>query len=183
MGRIAERNANASTGFTLVEILIVVCVITVLIGLTASATASARQKSYIAAATTEVEQIAAAFKSYRLANPNGNWPHDTGGDWESVTDDNDGLKNLIGKGDAAVVFLDLPDDRLENGEFKDPWGHAYQFRTYSPGASGSGEAGDGEAGRIVMKEVVETVVSFPNQFGRYYEFGEDVPYVDDGLAK
>ena len=160
-------------GFTLIEILVVVCIITILIGLTASATFSARQKVYTATATTEAEQLAAAFKSYRLADNDGNWPFDTHGNWAAATKTS--LENLLG-GDGKYVFLNLSDDRFEDDEFRDPWGNAYQIRTFAPG-----EGDDGESGEIELQEIVEVVVSFPNQYGRYYEF--ESPYVDSDLDK
>ena len=158
-------------GFTLIEILVVVCIITILIGLTASATFSARQKVYTGTATTEAEQIAAAFKSYRLSDDGGAWPYDTRGKW--VAANAASLKNVLGE-DGKPVLLELSDDRLEDGEFRDPWGNAYQIRTFAPG-----EGDDGEAGEIELKEIVEVVVSFPNQFGRYYDI--EAPYVDTDL--
>ena len=161
------------TGFTLIEILVVVCIITILVALTASATFSARQKVYAATATTEAEQLAAAFKSYRLADDKGEWPFDTHGSWASATKTS--LANLLG-GNGKYVYLDLSDDRFEDGEFRDPWGNAYEFRTFSPG-----EGDDGESGEIELQEIIEVVVSFPNQYGRYYEF--ESPYVDSDLEK
>lgn len=159
--------------FTLVEILVVVCVITVLIGLTASATFSARRKANVSAATTEVEQLAAACKAYRVGNSEGAWPCPTDGAW--VDAKRDTLKNLLG-GDGAggiPALLDIPEERLEGSEglYTDPWGNPYQIKT----AADSG----GEAGEIKIDEVVEVVVSFPGQFSRYYDAeDDDVTYVD-----
>ncbi len=166
-------------GFTLIEILVVVCVITILIGLTASATFSARQKAYVATATTEAEQIAAAFKAYRLANEKSEWPWKTDGGWDSATKQS--LGELLGEttyenGDPKPVFLNVSDDQFEDGEFRDPWGNAYQIRTFDPGSDNSGEAGE-----IELQEVVEVVVSFPNQYGRYYEI--ESSYVDPDLSE
>ena len=96
------------TGFTLVEILVVICVITVLIGLTANATFSARQKAYKAAATQECEQIVAAFKAYWLAKSD--WPA-TASSWTDL--DKTKLAKLVGKDEDGVVYLSLDDKSFE----------------------------------------------------------------------
>lgn len=159
-------------GFTLVEILVVVCVITVLVGLTANATFSARQRAWVSQATTEAEQLCAALKSYRLADRDGKLPFDTKGAWMQVS--RDLIANLIGEGSSPdtgdAVLLDIAEDRFEdvNGQlfYCDPWGNPYEVKTLDPSDQGAGEAGDGEAGNIVLDETFEVVVSFPNQFGR-----------------
>lgn len=166
----APRAAQAARGFTLVEILVVVCVITILVGLTANATNSARQRAWVSQATTEADQLCAALKAYRLAAENGKLPFDTRGQWVDVT--RDLIADLIGEGSGDdPVLLDIADDRFDRSGDKDlyldPWGNPYQIRTYDPSSDeGSGEAGDGQAGNIVLEETFEVVASFPNQFGR-----------------
>ena len=167
-------NGRKQAAFTLVEILVVVCVITVLIGLTANAAFSARQRAYVSQATTECEQLCAALKSYRLAEATGKLPFDTNGKYQPVT--RGMLAGLIGDGNGAAiggsVLLDIAEDRFEgDGEaaiYADPWGNAYEVRTFDPSSadSGAGEAGDGEAGNIVLDETFEVVVSFLNQNAR-----------------
>ena len=145
-------------GFTLVEILVVICVITVLIGLTANATFSARQKAYKAAATQECEQIAAAFKAYWLAKTE--WPA-TASTWTDL--DKTKMAKLLGGDDDGVVYLALDDKNFEtDGKYVDPWGNPYQFAT------------DAKSD-MVLEEVFTAVVSFPNQFSSY--FGASAPYM------
>ena len=147
------------TGFTLVEILVVICVITVLIGLTANATFSARQKAYKAAATQECEQIVAAFKAYWLAKSD--WPA-TASSWTDL--DKTKLAKLVGKDEDGVVYLSLDDKSFEtDGKYVDPWGNPYQFVT------------DAKKD-MVLEEVFTAVVSFPNQFSYYYDV--DAPYME-----
>ncbi len=150
-------------GFTLVEILVVVCIITILIGLTANAAFSAQQKAHKATATQECEQIAAAFKSYWLAHqswPGSPWNNKNGVDWTPL--DKSNLEILRGK--DGVVYLDLNDDRIEEkDQFLDPWGHPYRVKI------------DKEES-IVLEDAFEAVVSFPNQFSRYYDVA--APYME-----
>lgn len=180
-GRNGKRNA-AGAGFTLVEILVVVCVIAILIGLTASAAYSARERAYKAAATTEVEQLSAAFKAYRVGDDEEAWPVDTAGAWVPVTKTT--LAKLVG-GDGRPVLLSIPEERFEPGvdhngtavdeAYCDPWGRAYEVKTSRAGGE------DGDAGRIEVTETIEVAVSFAAQFGRYYEWEPDVPYVNVDL--
>lgn len=155
-----ERTTHRRTaGFTLVEILVVICVITVLIGLTASATFSARQKAYTAAAHQECEQIAAAFKAYWLAN--GAWPI-SASDWKNL--DKDNMRTILGDKGAGPVYLALDDNQFEtDGTYVDPWGNPYQIRI-------------DPMRNIVIEDSFTAVVSFPNQFSLCYDV--DAPYVE-----
>ena len=150
---------RAAAGFTLVEMLVVICVITVLVGLTASATFSARQKAYTAAAHQECEQIAAAFKAYWLAK--GKWPIKA----ENWTDlDKGNMKKILGGDDDGIVYLSLDDTQFETeGTYVDPWGNPYQIRI-------------DPMRNIVIEDSFESVVSFPNQFSGYYDVY--APYVE-----
>ena len=152
--------------------------ITILVGLTANASFSARQRAYVSQATTEAEQLCATFKTFRLSAQGGRLPFDTQGAWAPVT--RDMLLPFIGESESDdtgnAVLLDIAEDRFEDvgGDllYCDPWGNPYQVRTVDPASeSGSGEAGEGEAGNIVLDETVEVVVSFPNQFSRAGECG------------
>lgn len=148
-----------SAGFTLVEMLVVICVITVLIGLTASATFSARQKAYTATAHQECEQIAAAFKAYWLAK--GKWPI-AAENWKDL--DKNNMTKILGGDDDKIVYLALDDNQFEtDGTYVDPWGNPYQIKI-DPKRD------------IVIEDTFTAVVSFPNQFSSYYDVG--APYVE-----
>lgn len=153
-----ERRRRPKAGFTLVEILVVICVITVLIGLTANATFSARQKAYKATATQECEQIASAFKAYWLAKQN--WPA-SASSWTDL--DKQNMAKLLGKDDDGIVYLSLDENKFESdGTYVDPWGNPYQVMI-DPKRD------------IVLEEVFEAVVSFPNQFSSYFD--ASAPYM------
>ena len=152
---------KASKGFSLVEILVVVIIVAILMGLTASAAFSARRRSYVSAATVEAEQIAAAIKTFWVAERR--WPETLG---SATLLNKTTLGPLIGEaGTTKRVYLSIPEKRFQEdaGEhYLDPWGHPYRVRIDPPG-------------EIEDVEVFESVVSFPNQFGNYYDedwFGE-----------
>lgn len=154
-----RKTERRRAGFTLVEMLVVICVITVLIGLTASATFSARQKAYTATAHQECEQIAAAFKAYWLAK--GEWPFSSS-DWTNL--DKNNMKKILGADTDGLVYLALDDNQFEpDGTYADPWGNPYQIKI-DPMRD------------IVIEDSFTAVVSFPNQFSRYYDV--DAPYVE-----
>ena len=160
-----RKTERRRAGFTLVEMLVVICVITVLIGLTASATFSARQKAYTATAHQECEQIAAAFKAYWLAHqkwPGSPWDNKNGVDWTNLNRDN--LKKILGGDGDGLVYLALDDNQFEpDGTYADPWGNPYQVKI-DPMRD------------LVVEDSFTSVVSFPNQFSLYYDV--DAPYVE-----
>ena len=154
-----RKTERRRAGFTLVEMLVVICVITVLIGLTASATFSARQKAYTATAHQECEQIAAAFKAYWLAK--GSWPIKAD-NWTNL--DKSNMKKILGGDTDGIVYLALDDNQFEpDGTYADPWGNPYQIKI-DPMRD------------IVIEDTFTSVVSFPNQFSLYYDV--DAPYVE-----
>ena len=56
------------------------------------------------------------------------------------------------------VFLDLPENRLEGGQFLDPWGHPYEVQTDA-------------VLKPNISDTFEGAVSFPNHMRHYCEDG------------
>ena len=145
------------SGFTLLEIMLVIVVISILLAMIGASAYSARQRAYAATATAETQQIATAFKSYYLARHE--WPGawKNGKSYEPLTQAN--LQPLLGgSGGDGIVYLDLPASRLEGGEFLDPWGNPYEVQTDA----------------VLHPEVSDTfvgAVSFPNHMRHYGEDG------------
>ena len=183
----AKTKRSGNPGFTLIEILTVVCIITLLIGLTANAAFSARQKANKAAATTEAEQVSAAFKAYQIRHHE--WPVSQAGAWVPLTRKN--LAKLIGDANDPAgnktVLLDIPDSRFETGldhngspvsdAYCDPWGNVYEV--WINKADETDDKNKGEAGTMTSVDAFEFVVSFPMQFARHADW--NVPYVDENL--
>lgn len=157
------------SGFTLLEIMLVIVVISILLAMIGASAYSARQRAYAATATAETQQIATAFKSYYLAHHE--WPKDWKGGHSWLALDKNNLQPLLGgSGGDGIVYLDLPDSRLEGGEFLDPWGNPYEVQT-----------------DLVLKpEVSDTfvgAVSFPNHMRHYCEDGVFDKKADDWKNK
>jgi len=160
-------------GFSLVELLAVTAIIALLMGLAASAAFSAHQRAYRAQATVEAQQVAAALRSYWVANRK--WP-DGLKDVKDEALNEDNLKELVGANEGGVVYLAVPPERFESLEpgnpdakkfYLDPWGNPYHVTTRSPDRTDE----TSESGTITVKEMYESVVAFPNQFGDYYQPG------------
>lgn len=145
---------TAASGFTLLEILSVVGIISLLMGLIGSAAFSARQRAYTATATTEAHQIAAALRAYFMAFRE--WPSGIGSGDTALEESK--LEALLGNNPTKTAFLQLPPDRIDEDtrQFLDPWGHPYIVTVEDPG-------------EIEADTAYETVVSFPVQFGAYWQ--------------
>ena len=82
------------SGFTLLEIMLVIVVISILLAMIGASAYSARQRAYAATATAETQQIATAFKSYYLAHHE--WPKDWKGGHSWLALDKNNLQPLLG---------------------------------------------------------------------------------------
>jgi prepilin-type N-terminal cleavage/methylation domain-containing protein len=115
----ASRRASA---FTLIELLIVIAIIAILAGLGFGAVQGALKSAKRAQARNDVNQVAAAVKSYALEY--GRLP-------EAGTE----IAALTGENPKGIVFFeakkaagDPPKNGLsEDGKLLDPWGNEYEF--------------------------------------------------------
>lgn len=146
-----KRHSNGK-GFTLIELLAVLAIIGILMGLVGTAAQQSRQRAYKAKAGAETQQIAAAFKSYWIAN--GKWPISAGGGYRDLTKSL--MVELLGEGPSGVVYLDVPADAFDDDTFVDPWGNPYKVKIEAV-----------ETPQSV--DVYECAISFPNHFRNYYD--------------
>lgn len=149
-------------GFTLIEILVVLTIISVLVTMVSIGAAQARKKARITKATAEIKDLAKAWKSYWLIYAK--WPTSWGAG-------NPGLKtmgatemkilmgDLSAKGDNPGLyrFMDASDPKVLSLGFKDPWGKLYKVDFTKPPSTAS-------------EDVYETTVFFPNS--RRYDYEE-----------
>jgi general secretion pathway protein G len=120
---VSRRPDRARSGFTLVEILVVVLIITVLAGLVAVNVIHAPGEARVAAARLDINQILTALDLYKMAQ--GQYP----------TQDQ-GLLALVEKPARDPVPRNYPADGYLKGRAvpKDPWGGEYIYLV--PGRAG-----------------------------------------------
>lgn len=157
-------NTRAGNGFSLIELLAVTAIVGIVAGMIGVAAFNARQKAYRAIARTEVQQIAQAIKSYWIAK--GEWPEgfDPGTAGITVKLSTEVIDRAGLRGGSDNVYLQIPDNRLEDGFFLDPWGHPYQVEIDA--------IGDLSDVQEEEEQTYQITVSFMNSDSYYY--------VDDG---
>ena len=160
-----QKAANrALRGFTLIEILVVIAIIGILMALVGSAAYSAHQRAYVTRANAEVQQVAAAFKSYWIAK--NRWPSGLTVGEGFVPLTRKLLGPLMGGDKDGTVYLDVPPDNFDgdpdnpsdNDRFLDPWGNPYEVRIDN-------------LEEMTVSDTLEGAVSFPNFMRHYYEEG------------
>ncbi len=152
-------------GFTLIEMLIVIAIIGVLAAVILTSANSARQKSRIAQALTDLAQINLALQGYQAEN--GRYPT-SGGNWDglyssygessanwiagltplymvtlprSPNNTTDGTKNYIYHSDGRNYKLiwhgaeDCPSVKAKHPNLIDPVRDCYAYGYWSPGAA------------------------------------------------
>jgi prepilin-type N-terminal cleavage/methylation domain-containing protein len=119
----------SQTGFTLVELLVVISIIGMLAGLMAVAIPKAMEGGKKAKAKGELNAIVAAVKAYKQEY--GRWPGSTTADTdkqfknassESLISALGGTSNTLVENPKAVRFLE---GASTDGKMKDPWGKQY----------------------------------------------------------
>jgi prepilin-type N-terminal cleavage/methylation domain-containing protein len=115
------RRQRERSAFTLIELLVVIAIISILAGLGFGAVQGAMKSAKRAQARNDVNQVAAAVKSYLLEY--GRLP-------EAGTE----VAALTGENPKGIVFFEAknaagspPKNGLSGGQLLDPWGNAYTF--------------------------------------------------------
>ncbi len=110
-------------GFTLIEIMVVVVIISVLIGLVAPNILGRVDEARVTAAQADISMIEQALEMYRLDN-------------QHYPSTDQGLEALITKPSGSPEPKKWkPDGYLKKGMPVDPWGNSYQY--LSPGSNGA----------------------------------------------
>jgi prepilin-type N-terminal cleavage/methylation domain-containing protein len=128
--RIRSYQRAGSAGFSLMEILVVLVVISILVGLLFPALMRARERARINRAMSEVRELQKAWHGYYMTY--GEFP--SGGTAMMDTSLTQLLAGVDVGGDNPnqIAFMDFSEKALADG-FKDPWGRLYevQFDTTS----------------------------------------------------
>ncbi len=115
------RRDSLSSGFTLIEILVVVVILAILVGLVAPRIMERPDEARVVAARSDVRAILTALKLYRLDN--GSYP---------TTDQ--GLSALVQKPQVGNIPSNWKPGGYLDRLPKDPWGHDYHY--LNPGIHG-----------------------------------------------
>ncbi len=150
-----HRKTFQRSGFSLIEMLTVIVIITLLMATAASSLSKARMLAKKAKAESELREMVNAFQQYVSLYGEENL---TEGDEQIVTDTL--LKPLLPDGASGVNKLNITflNVNLLDGEseYKDPWGQPYKI-----------SIGKNETDK--HKVVMRTSIAFPNADNRVYE--------------
>jgi len=142
--RSGGRRGRASNAFTLVEMLVVVGMLGILMGVSASGIGQARKQAAVAKANAELRELINAWLSYEASFDD--WPVQVSGRQIDAT--SSALSELLGNNEQKTVYLNA---QMVNGAFRDPWGTPYRFRLLN------------ESGQSPVTEEFGAAVTFPNR--------------------
>jgi len=136
--------SRRATGFTLIEIMVVVAILGILAALIVPKIISRPDEARISAARQDVATLAQALKLYKLDNL-------------AYPTTDQGLQALVNKPAAAPIPMNWKTGGYLERLPKDPWGHDYRYLNpglhgeidiYSLGADGEpgGEGNDADVG-------------------------------------
>jgi general secretion pathway protein G len=121
MSRLPIRVLDSKSGFTLIEIMVVIIILGILVGIIVPRFMEKPEKARIVKAKMQIESISTALKEYKLDS----------GDYPTTEQ---GLRALVEKPSIGKIPKKYP----EKGYFpkipKDPWGNEYVY--ISPGEHG-----------------------------------------------
>jgi prepilin-type N-terminal cleavage/methylation domain-containing protein len=136
------RHGDRLSGFTLIEMLLVIVIIAVLAALLLPAVNKAIQASERQKAQTTAYQLATAFRNYQTEY--GTWPDSSSnGLGVSAT-----MVTALTKLDSTlnprgIVFLEVDQKSVKTGSYCDPWGGVFQVQ-FDQTYKGSVTAPDGK---------------------------------------
>lgn len=136
---------RSNSGFTLIEMLVVVGMLGILMATAATGVSRAKVQARVTKANTEIRQLMGAWLAYEASYDG--WPTDlpeNGGEIEATQS---ALKELLGEGQNKIAFLNA---QMVNGAFRDPWGVPYKIR-FSPRPQDD------------LKDRFSAAISFPNR--------------------
>lgn len=135
MRRCSVRLIFSRSGFTLIEIMVVIIILGILVGLIVPRFMEKPEKARIVKAQMQIESISAALKEYKLDS----------GDYPTTEQ---GLEALVEKPSIGKIPRKYPEKGYLAKIPKDPWGNDYVY--ISPGEHGDFDlisyGADGEEG-------------------------------------
>ncbi len=135
LSRLSIRLLGSNSGFTLIEIMVVIIILGILVGLIVPRFMEKPEKARVVKAKLQIESLSAALKEYKLDN----------GDYPTTEQ---GLQALVEKPAIGKIPKQYPEKGYLPKIPKDPWGNEYVY--ISPGDHGDFDivsyAADGEEG-------------------------------------
>jgi len=118
---------NRKSGFTLLEMLVVIGILGMLMALAFTGMTQAQRQARVAKANSEIRNLLTAWLSYESAHDD--WPGQMPSDPVDVTEQLPAMMVLLGKapdkrGELKVYF----NVQMKNGAFRDPWGNPYRVK-------------------------------------------------------
>jgi general secretion pathway protein G len=146
--RLPIRVLDSNSGFTLIEIMVVIIILGILVGLIVPRFMEKPEKARIVKAKMQIESISSALKEYKLDN----------GDYPTTEQ---GLSALVEKPSIGKIPKKYPEKGYLPKVPKDPWGNEYIY--ISPGehddfdlisyGSDSEEGGEGKNADVRSWEI------------------------------
>ena len=121
VSRCSASRRSRQTGFTLIEIMIVVVIIGILVGLLAPKIMDRPDQARVVAAKNDIQALMSALKLYRLDNA-------------TYPSAEQGLQALVKKPEAGNIPRNWKPGGYLDRLPKDPWGQEYQY--LNPGIQG-----------------------------------------------
>jgi len=134
----AMKSCNSNEGFTLIEVLAVIALISLLAGLGVSVSLGMSKRSQVAKAKADLQALSVALEAYRTDM--GDYPRTEGVDADVLYRALDGRLHPLGHELNPVHKPWLQQGALEqdasSAQWVDPWGRPYQY-SYTRGHVGS----------------------------------------------
>lgn len=142
-------NRHTQSGFTLIEMMVVIVIALIIAGMMTAAVNTARQQARKAKAQTATRELVDAWRAYWLAYDR--WPDAVDGN-DDVEADEDSLSALLEESGAdnprGLLLLELSSDKFDgDGMYVDPWKQPYHMTFETP------EVTDTEVARVTVRFV------------------------------
>lgn len=126
-----DRGQGREKGFTLIEMLVVMAIISLLTGIMVTGINAARRKAKYGKARAEAGDLTKSWKAYWMVY--GKWPElfvQSDGNYSNIVMDEAAMNILQGQdtlyNKQELVFSSM----ATKGDFKDPWGKPYRVDFY-----------------------------------------------------
>ena len=114
------------SGFTLVELMVVIAIMGILISLVTAGAQAARRRGAVTKTKVTIASLETAIAEY--TGDMGKYPPTGNGPMIAA------LQDDPSNADWAGPYMEFKQDELTNGELVDPWGHPYVYVSVNGGA-------------------------------------------------